>query len=68
MRATARWRERKSTVNSKVKSIHHGLIAHLEGSMSHQVRNEVRFAFDDSILWPVIMVYTPIRGRWRGLI
>jgi hypothetical protein len=65
MRATARWRERKSVVNGKIKILHSELIGLLEGSMSMQVRTEIRSGFDDSILWPVIMVYTPIRDRWR---
>jgi len=65
MRATARWRERKSVVNGKIKTLHSELIGLLEESMSMQVRTEIRSGFDDSILWPVIMVYTPIRGRWR---
>jgi len=65
MRAAARWRERKSVVNGKIKTLHSELIGLLEGSMSMQVRTEIRSGFDDSILWPVIMVYTPIRSQWR---
>ena len=65
MKATARWRERKSAVNGKVKALHNEFIGLLEVSMSNQVRNEIRSGFDDSILWPVIMVTSPIRSRWR---
>jgi hypothetical protein len=65
MRATARWRERKSVVNGKIKTLHSELIGLLEGSMSMQVRTEIRSSLDDSILWPVIMVTSPIRSRWR---
>jgi len=65
MKVTARWRERKSVVNGKVKTLHSELIGLLEGSMSIQVRTEIRSGFDDSILWPVIMVCTPIKGQWR---
>ena len=65
MKATARWRERKSVVNGKVKALHNEFIGLLEESMSMQVRNEIRSGFDDSILWPVIMVCTPIKGQWR---
>jgi len=65
MKVTARWRERKSVVNGKVKTLHSELIGLLEGSMSIQVRTEIRSGFDDSILWPVIMVTSPIRSRWR---
>ena len=68
MRATARWRERKSVVNGKMKILHSELIGLLEGSMSMQVRTEIRSGFDDSILWPVIMVTSPIRSQFRDLI
>jgi len=65
MKATARWRERKSIVNGKVKALHNEFMGLLEVSMSNQVRTEIRSGFDDSILWPVIMVCTPIKGQWR---
>jgi len=51
-------------VNGKINTLHGELIGLLEGSMSMQVRTEIRSGFDDSILWPVIMVCTPIKGQW----
>ena len=67
MKATARWRERKSVVNDQVKSIHNELIDHLEKSTPSQVRCRLRIDFDNGILWPVIMVYSPIGEAWRKI-
>lgn len=67
MKATARWREQKVVVNGRVKSIHNELLDLLEKSTLPQIQRRLRMDFDDGILWPVIMVYTPIRGPWREI-